>query len=152
MLYISTNEFTTSSFSLSTALVPLRFNSTLTHPHLHFTRLNWISYFEQTLPTTLFSLLSVYFQVPPGTIVRDQDGLLAGELNQPGQRLLVARGGRGGRGNEYFKTPRMTAPSLMERGEPGAERWINIELKLVADVGFVGVPNAGKSTLLAASR
>jgi len=89
--------------------------------------------------------------VPPGTIVRDQDGLLAGELNQPGQRLLVARGGRGGRGNEYFKTARMNAPNFCEKGEPGAERWINIELKLLADVGFVGVPNAGKSTLLAAS-
>lgn len=89
--------------------------------------------------------------VPPGTIVRDEDGVLAGELNQPGQQLLVARGGRGGRGNEYFKTPRMNAPSFCERGEPGTERWINVELKLVADVGFVGVPNAGKSTLLAAS-
>eukprot|EP01041_Mallomonas_annulata_P006136 gene6136-12423_t len=89
--------------------------------------------------------------VPPGTIVRDQDGLLAGELNQPGQRLLVARGGRGGRGNEYFKTARMNAPTFCEKGEPGAERWLNIELKLVADAGFVGVPNAGKSTLLAAS-
>ncbi len=83
--------------------------------------------------------------------MRDQDGLLAGELNQPGQRLLVARGGRGGRGNEYFKTARMNAPTFCEKGEPGVERWINIELKLVADVGFIGVPNAGKSTLLAAS-
>ena len=90
--------------------------------------------------------------VPPGTIVRDEEGVLAGELNQHGQRLLVAKGGKGGRGNEHFKTHRMNAPAFAERGEEGAERWINIELKLVADVGFIGMPNAGKSTLLAASR
>jgi len=90
--------------------------------------------------------------VPPGTIVRDEDGVLAGELNKHGQRLLVAKGGRGGRGNEHFKTHRMNAPAFAERGETGAARWINVELKLVADVGFVGMPNAGKSTLLAASR
>ena len=95
--------------------------------------------------------LDCVIPVPPGTIVRDQDGVLAGELNTNGQRLLVARGGKGGRGNEYFKTPRMTAPTFAEKGEEGAERWLNIELKLIADVGFVGVPNAGKSTLLAAS-
>ena len=89
-------------------------------------------------------------RVPPGTIVRDADGVLAGELNTPGSRLLVAKGGRGGRGNEHFKTPRMVAPEFAERGAQGAERWLNIELKLVADVGFIGVPNAGKSTLLAA--
>lgn len=89
--------------------------------------------------------------VPPGTIVRDQFGVLAGELNKHGQRLLVARGGKGGRGNEHFKTPRMNAPEFAEKGEKGAERWLNIELKLIADVGFIGVPNAGKSTLLAAS-
>ena len=89
---------------------------------------------------------------PPGTIVRDEHGILAGELNRNGQRLLVAKGGRGGRGNEHFKTPRMTAPNFCERGEPPIERWLNVELKLVADVGFIGVPNAGKSTLLAASR
>ena len=90
--------------------------------------------------------------VPPGTIVRDEEGVLAGELNQHGQKLLVAKGGKGGRGNEHFKTHRMNAPAFAERGEEGAERWINIELKLVADVGFIGMPNAGKSTLLAASR
>jgi GTPase len=88
--------------------------------------------------------------VPPGTIVRDHRGLLAGELNHHDDRLLLARGGKGGRGNEYFKTARMNAPNFAEKGEPGAERWINIELKLLADVGLVGVPNAGKSTLLAA--
>eukprot|EP01038_Epipyxis_sp_PR26KG_P006623 gene6623-9091_t len=89
--------------------------------------------------------------VPPGTVVRDQNGVLAGELNQHGQRLLVARGGKGGRGNESFKTARMNAPAFAERGEPGPERWLNIELKLIADVGLIGIPNAGKSTLLASS-
>ena len=86
--------------------------------------------------------------VPPGTIVRDQDGKLAGELNNHGQRMLVAKGGRGGRGNEHFKTPRNKAPAFAEKGAQGAERWLGVELKLIADVGFIGVPNAGKSTLL----
>lgn len=90
-------------------------------------------------------------QVPPGTIVRDENGVLAGELYNAGDRMLVAKGGEGGRGNEHFKTPRMNAPVLAERGEKGASRWLNIELKLLADVGLIGVPNAGKSTLLAAS-
>lgn len=81
--------------------------------------------------------------------VINQDGTLCGELNEDGQELLVARGGRGGRGNEAFKTSRNKAPKFGEKGEPGPERWLALELKLVADVGFVGVPNAGKSTLLA---
>ena len=69
----------------------------------------------------------------------------AGELVEGGQTLTVARGGRGGRGNAAFKTPTNNAPKMSERGEPGAERWLNVELRLVADVGFVGVPNAGQS-------
>merc|ERR1719353_389192 len=93
-----------------------------------------------------------YVRVPPGTIVRDEEtGSLLGELVEHDQLLRVARGGRGGRGNEAFKSDRDTTPRLSEQGEPGADRWLNLELKLVADVGLVGCPNAGKSTLLAAT-
>jgi GTP-binding protein len=90
--------------------------------------------------------------VPPGTVVRDlKTQKLAGELRKDGETLLVARGGRGGRGNAAFMTQRRTAPKLAEHGEPGAKRWLSVELRLVADVGFLGKPNAGKSTLLAAA-
>jgi len=94
----------------------------------------------------------VEVRVPAGTIVRELRGQrVAGELREAGERLLVAPGGRGGRGNRAFKNQRYTAPKIAEHGEPGAERWLSLELKLVADVGFLGKPNAGKSTLLAAA-
>ena len=87
--------------------------------------------------------------VPPGTVVYDaESGELLGDLTRPGQELLVARAGRGGRGNAVFTTAQNQAPRVAENGETGEERWLRFELKLVADVGIIGVPNAGKSTLL----
>jgi GTP-binding protein len=87
--------------------------------------------------------------VPVGTVASEPDGETVVDLSTPGQAGVVAVGGRGGRGNARFATPERQAPRLRERGEPGQGRWLRLELKLLADVGVVGMPNAGKSTLIA---
>lgn len=90
-----------------------------------------------------------YIKVPQGTTVRDADtGALLGDLLEQGQTLTIAKGGRGGRGNIRFASPKNPAPELAENGEPGQERKIELELKVLADVGLVGFPSVGKSTLL----
>lgn len=87
--------------------------------------------------------------VPPGTVIFDADtGELIGDLTEDGQQLRVCKGGRGGRGNQHFATSRNQAPRTAEKGEPYEEKRLRLELKLIADIGLIGVPNAGKSTLL----
>ena len=87
--------------------------------------------------------------MPPGTVIRDTDtGEVLADLVEHEQEVVVARGGRGGRGNCRFATPSNPAPEIAENGEPGEERNLTLELKLMADVGLVGFPSVGKSTLL----
>ncbi len=89
--------------------------------------------------------------IPPGTLIYDADtDELLGDLTDSGQQLIVCEGGRGGRGNTHFKNSRLQTPRTAEKGEPPAEKNLRLELKLIADIGLIGVPNAGKSTLLAA--
>jgi len=88
-------------------------------------------------------------KVPVGTVVKDaQTGELIADLKEEGQKVVVAKGGKGGKGNTMFKSATNQAPDYAEKGEKGEEKWLDLELKLIADVGIIGFPNAGKSTLI----
>jgi len=92
---------------------------------------------------------SIVMPVPPGTVVKDlETGEVIGEILDDGEELLVAKGGRGGKGNSYFATATHQSPREWQPGEEGQQRTLELELKLIADIGLVGQPNAGKSTLL----
>ncbi len=94
---------------------------------------------------------SLVIEIPPGTLVTDADtGQIIKDLVKPGETLLLAKGGRGGQGNTRFKTSKNRAPRFAQPGEPGEAKKLKLELKLLADVGIIGLPNAGKSTLIRA--
>jgi len=91
----------------------------------------------------------LFIEVPPGTVIRDaQTKHILADLSEPEAVFYAARGGKGGRGNANFATPRLQAPRIAERGEPGEEKWLILELKLLADAGLIGYPNVGKSSLI----
>ena len=92
----------------------------------------------------------LYISVPVGTIIKNQKGEILCDLDEAGDKLLIARGGKGGRGNASFVSQRLKFPSFAEKGEETKEAWFDLELRLVADVALVGFPNAGKSTLISA--
>ncbi len=93
---------------------------------------------------------NLLLRVPPGTIIKDDEGHILFDLTSKGQHYVAVAGGHGGKGNNYFATSRRKAPTFAQKGEPGVGKWLRLELKLLADVGIVGMPNAGKSTFISA--